>query len=285
MKSEFSEFTYGFVLVNELTKVLSCTAVPLFPSLREEGTVGGGYDASILSKKGTVLYLQFKLSENLRYRNARELKLPGHSLKLPYYRFEIASKRISKQHSLLRKLEVSNPLTFYVAPVFHLDFEINAYWNCTEVTKRSVFIKPSSIGDLLDNNAHRIGFDKSSIAKNQAYLFSDTKMLEIDTFDSLSEFVISQINKGETLARSIERILKSYALVTEQFEDAPALQRTPEISDERDWLVQERIYYQVERLIEAWRNPPKGAELLRQFAEVSTFIGGVQAVAVVQEEP
>lgn len=284
MKSEFSEFTYGFALVNELTKVLSCTAVPLFPSLREEGMTGGGYDTCITLKKGTILYLQFKLSEYLIQKNAREFKIPGHSLNLPYYRFEITSKRISKQHSLLQKLEVSNSLTFYAAPAFHLREEIDENWNNANVTKHSVFVKPSSIGDLSDNNTHRIGFDESSIKKNQAYLFSDPKILEINNFDSFSEIVISQIDEEETLACSIERILKSFASVIEPIEDSPALQRTPKISDERDLLLQKRIYNKVRRLIEESRHSSKGADLLRLFAEFSTFIGGVQAVAVVQEE-
>ncbi len=74
-------------------------------------------------------------------------------------------------------------------------------------------------------------------------------------------------------------------LIIEQIEDSPALQRTPEISDEWDLLLQERIYDQVQRLIVESLNPPECADLLRLFAEVSTFIGGVQAVTVVQEEP
>ena len=35
MKAEFSEFTFGFSLVNELASALSCAAVPIFPSLLE----------------------------------------------------------------------------------------------------------------------------------------------------------------------------------------------------------------------------------------------------------
>ena len=286
MKSEFSEFTYGFALVNELTNVLSCTAVPLFPSLREEGKEGGGYDVQIISKKGTILNLQFKLSEKMRNRSAREFKMPGHSLKLPYYRFEIASRKISKQHSLLQNLEASNPLTFYVAPAFHLDVEINTYWNSADVAQRSVFVKPSSIGDLSDSFTHRIGFDKSSIANNQAYLFSDPKRFDIDTYDTFSEFVVSQVNKEDTLARSIERILEGYASVIDHIEDPSALQRTPKISEEQELLLpQERIDNQFLRLKKDLLNPPEGAGLLRLMAEVSTIFWGVQAIAIVQEEP
>ena len=77
MKAEFSEFTYGLSLVNELTKTLTCTAVPIFPSLIEEGKKGGGYDAKLLSKRGTILNLQFKLSDWMKGSNAREHRISG----------------------------------------------------------------------------------------------------------------------------------------------------------------------------------------------------------------
>jgi hypothetical protein len=47
MKAHFSEFTYGFSLVSELASALGCAAVPIFPSLIEEGKDGGGYDVEM----------------------------------------------------------------------------------------------------------------------------------------------------------------------------------------------------------------------------------------------
>ena len=194
MKAEFSEFTYGFSLVNELANALSCTAVPIFPSLLEEGKEGGGYDAKLLSKKGTILYLQFKLSDLMKMRSTREYKIPGHNLSLPYYRFEIMSERISEQHSLLLALEKIEPLTFYVAPIFHLSGEINAHWSSGSVTQHSVFVKPSSIGDLPDHNPHRVCFDAASIAKNQAYFFSELQEAEVSSriFGALAIAVVKE---------------------------------------------------------------------------------------------
>ena len=289
MKPEFSEFTYGFALVNELTNLPSCTAVPIFPSLREEGETGG-YDVEILQKEGEILNLQFKLSELLKNRNAREFNLAGHHLSLPYYRFEITSRRISKQHSLLQAVETQNPLTYYVAPAFHLKDELDTYWNSDQVARQSVFVRPSSIGDLLDDYSHRICFDGSSLARYQAYLFSDPKRIEIDTFRSFSEIVSSQVEKREILAHSIERGLRNYAFVIGQrTEITPPLRvDTDSIemriqSEEREILpiLLERIYGQLQEFESDRSNPREGANLLRLFAEVSTVFGGVQAIALI----
>ena len=216
MKAEFSEFTYGFSLVNELAKALSCTAVPIFPSLPEEGKEGGGYDVKLLSKEGKILNLQFKLSDWMKKRNAREYKIPRHSLSLPYYRFEITSERFSEQHSLLLSLEEIEPLTFYAAPVFHLSDEINAYWDSSSVTQNSVFVKPSSIGTLPDPNPHRVCFDATSIAKKQAYFFSEPQEIEVFPFKSFSDLVIAEVvQETDTLEKSISRAREQYATAIE----------------------------------------------------------------------
>lgn len=43
MKSDISEFSYGFALTNELVGWVNLRAAPDFPSLIEEGKPGGGY--------------------------------------------------------------------------------------------------------------------------------------------------------------------------------------------------------------------------------------------------
>ncbi len=299
MKPEFSEFTYGFALVNELSNALTCKVVPIFPSLREEGKKGG-YDVQILSKRGMILNLQFKLSECLNREYAREFKLlsdclylPGHCLSLPYYRFKITSRRISQQHSLLQTVETQDPLTYYVAPNFHLTDDINNYWNSGQVAEHSVFVKPSSIGDLSDDDPHRVCFDKCTLENNRAFLFSDPKLIEINTFSSFSEFVSSQVEQGEILARSIERSLKNYASVIElRIGITPPLRVDPDSIeirkqfDEREILpilpiLLERIHSQLQVFESDRSNPHEGANLLRLFAEVSTIFGGVQAIALI----
>lgn len=282
MKADFSEFTYGFALVNELTKVLSCKAVPLFPSLREEGKAGGGYDVKIEGKNGAILHLQFKLSEFLKRTNAREYGLPGHSLKLPYYRFEITNNRISQQHKLLRILENEHPQTFYVAPMFYKKSKIESFWQSTEVTKHSVFVKPSSIGDLSDGLTHRICFDKSLVSNNQAYLFSNPKEIDVHTFENFSEGLISQVKEERKLTLSIEHVLQSYAAVIKSI-DSRIHQPSLEHSEEKEFLLSKPIDRNRQGLIEHLLDPPEGSDLLRLVAEVSFFVLGVQAVAVIQD--
>jgi hypothetical protein len=63
MKSQFSEFTYGYTLVEELSRSCKFSAMPTFPSLIEEGKIGG-YDVK-LQLSGLPLFLQFKLSDYL----------------------------------------------------------------------------------------------------------------------------------------------------------------------------------------------------------------------------
>ena len=295
MKAEFSEFTYGFSLVNELAKTLPCTAVPIFPSLLEEGKEGGGYDVELLlSKKGKALYLQFKLSDWMKARSAREYKIPGHSLSLPYYRFEITSERISEQHSLLLSLEDKQPLTFYAAPAFYLKEDINTYWSSDSVTRNSVFVKPSSIGALPDHNPHRVCFDATSIAKKQAYLFSEPQEIELFPFQSFSEFVISEVAKEtDTLENSIRQARKQYATAIENayqreldrslgpegFEDfLPDRTRISDIPQ-----LQDRLDRDLLRLRKILSEPVDGRDLLRQVAQVSSGIFGAQAIAVVKE--
>ena len=299
MKAEFSEFTYGFSLVNELAKALSCTAVPIFPSLSEEGKKGGGYDAKLLSKKGKILNLQFKLSDRMKARSAREYKIPGHSLSLPYYRFQITSERISEQHSLLLSLEDIEPLTFYAAPAFYQNDEINAHWSSDSVTRNSVFVKPSSIGDLPDFNPHKVCFDAASIAKEQAYFFSEPREIPILPFQSFSEFVIAEVvQETNTLESSISRAREQYASAirnARRRERDRSLQ--PEIFDyllptetsdilrpvkiPSLWQLRDRLTRDLLRLEEILSEPADGRDLLRQVAQVSSGIFGAQAIAVV----
>lgn len=299
MKAEFSEFTYGFSLVNELSKALSCTAVPIFPSLPEEGKKGGGYDAKLLSKKGKILYLQFKLSDCMKTRGAREYKTPGHSLSLPYYRFEITSERISNQHSLLLSLEDKQPLTFYAAPAFHQNDEINEYWGSDSVTRNSIFVKPSSIDDLPDLNPHRVCFDATSIANKQAYFFSEPQEIGVLPFQSFSKFVTEEVDKEtDTLESLIRRALEQQYVAA--IEDAhhrelgrllpflasgdlsPTSSRgIPRPQDDR--LDRDFLRRDLRRLEKILSEPADKPDLLRQVAQVSTGIFGVQAIAIVKK--
>ena len=64
MKPQISEFSYGYALTDELIHWhgTNLTAAPIFPSLYQEGQVGGGYDL-MLQRPGLPLFLQFKLAD------------------------------------------------------------------------------------------------------------------------------------------------------------------------------------------------------------------------------
>jgi hypothetical protein len=156
---EISEFSYGFSLTNELVGWQELVAAPIFPSLLEEGKTGGGYDVK-LDYPGAPLYLQFKRSEYMTRRSAREYRSitkQGGVLSVPFYRFPITEKTKSDQHELLLALEATPNEVFYAAPRFHRLSEINSAWRASAVASRSVFISPSEIGTL-DDDRHTVAF-------------------------------------------------------------------------------------------------------------------------------
>jgi hypothetical protein len=160
MIPEISEFSYGFALTNELVGWLEVSAAPVFPSLIEEGRAGGGYDVK-LDRPGAPLYLQFKRSECMTRRSAREYRSvvdQGGQLDVPFYRFPITEATKSDQHELLLALDCWPNHVFYVGPRFHRLSEINDAWHRSAVASRSAFISPSEIGPL-DNQRHTVAFD------------------------------------------------------------------------------------------------------------------------------
>ena len=228
----------------------------------------------------------------MKARNAREYKIRGHGLSLPYYRFGITSERISEQHSLLLSLEGIEPLTFYAAPGFHLNDEINEHWNSGSVTQDTVFVKPSTIGELPDLNPHRVCFDSACIAKGKAYFFSEPKEIGVLSFQSLSEFVIAAVDEETgTLEYSINRAREKYTSALEDahrrerdrieraaFSDDPPLEQISGI-----YRLQDRFVRDLQRLGGILSEPAVGRDLLRQVARVSSGVFGAQAIAVVME--
>jgi hypothetical protein len=157
MTPDISEFSYGFALTNEIVGWVPITAAPLFPSLIEEGKVGGGYDVK-LDLPGIALYLQFKRADCMTRSTAREISKYYLPLSLPFYRFKIAEAANSDQHELLLALDDGTCSVFYAAPRFHKIPEINAAWTSNTVASRSIFVAPSQIGTL-DDAPHHVAFD------------------------------------------------------------------------------------------------------------------------------
>ncbi|WP_135077392.1 hypothetical protein [Terasakiella sp. SH-1] len=159
MTPEISEFSYGFSLTHEcIADIGDLNAAPIFPSLIEEGRSGGGYDVK-LDSPGILLFLQFKRSDCLTRRSAKEIKDHNINFKLPFYRFKITERRRSRQHDLLLGLDQGPNAVFYAAPKFHLPNELNDAWKNGNMIDKSFFIRPRDIG-VLDDGFHHVSFDE-----------------------------------------------------------------------------------------------------------------------------
>lgn len=118
MEPDLSEFSYGFALTSELIAKfhLKRAGAPEFATQNAEGKPGGGWDMKLPS---VPIYLQFKRSDEMRRRTAREATLFG---TLPFYRMHLRRKDLSDQHQLMLDLEaggkhVSTPLLPLRTPI------------------------------------------------------------------------------------------------------------------------------------------------------------------------
>ena len=161
MKPDFSEFSYGYAATEELVAKhkASLIAAPLFPSLYDEGKAGGGYDVKI-PIAGTPVFLQFKLSDQLERKNAKEHR--DGLLGIPYFRMHIRSNKHSDQHNLLLMLEASGETFYYIAPEFHRPQELNDFYLRSLVVTNSAAFRPSAIGPMPDDDEHYVVFEKGS---------------------------------------------------------------------------------------------------------------------------
>jgi hypothetical protein len=195
MTPEISEFSYGFALTNEIVGWAPVAAAPLFPSLIEEGKAGGGYDVA-LNLSGVALYLQFKRADCMVRATAREIRDHALRLALPFYRFKITESGKSDQHELLLALDETDNLVFYAAPRFHQLDEINDAWNHNRVAARSIFVRPSLIGDL-DEKSHHIAYDNA-----HAWLCSDPKNIDFSNAGQLVENIQDRLKKDSRSLRA-----------------------------------------------------------------------------------
>lgn len=157
MNPDISEFSYGYALTETLINAAPAAirAAPVFPSLIEEGKTGGGYDVKI-PFSGFPLFLQFKLSHYMVRDSAFEVQ--RRILCTPFYRMHLRPTKHSQQHPMLLALEASGAAVYYAAPHFHTPADLNDAYLSKQVVDRSIFLKPSEIGLLPDDNTHHVSF-------------------------------------------------------------------------------------------------------------------------------
>ena len=190
MKPDISEFSYGYAITDDLIRWVGMpiSAAPAFPSLLEEGRPGGGYDLR-LEFLGIPLFLQFKLSDHMTTSRTKEFSRG--LFRAPFYRMHLRPLRHSLQHNLMLALEMSGNQVFYAAPLFHQAEELNRAYLNHEVVRRSVFIRPSDIGPLPDNEGHHVSFQ----ASGEAYLLSEPVVIRILTGEFLARNLLLRIRE------------------------------------------------------------------------------------------
>ena len=152
MKSEFSEFSYGFAFTHGLLKdTPGIDVVPHFPSQVVEGKVG--YDVK-LGLPGIPIYIQFKLSDYLTRRPAKYWD----AYHRPYFRFHITPLTISQQHNLLKDLADSEEDVFYVSPLFWKTTQFNEAFRDNQVAARSMWLPLRQLPLLRDYEPHHVTF-------------------------------------------------------------------------------------------------------------------------------
>lgn len=196
MTPEISEFSYGFALTNEIVGWAPLSAAPIFPSLIEEGKAGGGYDVK-LEMPAVALYLQFKRSERMTRRSAKERQLIGPSLHVPYHRFHVTEAKKSNQHDMLLELDDGASLVFYAAPRFHTLEEINWAWEHNAISAQSVFVAPSEIG-ALDDKSHSVAFDFAD-----TFVCSQPRQIRHLTNAELVEKITAKLNSEKQPLRKL----------------------------------------------------------------------------------
>ncbi len=170
MKRKVSEFSYGFVLTHELVNAYGYLPTDSPRSSRRKSKKEAA-DSADNTARGYPLFLQFKASEYMKRRNAGESKLVG----LPYFRFALHRKTQSNQHQLLIELEKRGNAVFYATPKIHEAVNLNSAFFDHQVVALSLFVRPAEIGELPDNQSHRVVFSSRA---DDVYFCSQPRRLD-----------------------------------------------------------------------------------------------------------
>ena len=201
MRPQFSEFSFAYALTEALLDTCPFRVQPIFPTQRQEGRPGGGYDVR-LDVPGFPLFLQFELCKGVtrRHPNSAETH-PNVNIWPNYLRMDLMPEKRSPQHQLLLDLSRTEPNVFYCAPRFFEYCEFRSHWTTDSVLRYTAFIRPNSIGVLPDRNAHHISFSPQS---NYGYLCSEPK--EVESILS-GEELVKEIHVLASESRDGERSL------------------------------------------------------------------------------
>ena len=221
MRSDISEFSYGFALTREICAHQwgKLRAAPVFPSLIAEGRAGGGYDMHIDFPPGYPLYIQFKISERMMRASAGQWD----SFSSPYYRFWIHDASHSKQHELLCQLDSDSAIALYAAPVIRGIQDLNQAFVNETVVNKSAFFRPRDVGPINDQKSHCIAFQPDC---SFGYFCSEPrKVTMFSQGPELFEKIVSTFEGRERIS-SEEHANRNLALLRESFPQLLTWHRT-----------------------------------------------------------
>lgn len=237
MRAEISEFSYGYAVVHELNSRYRFNAPPHFPSLKEEGKVGGGYDVKI-DMPGAIIYLQFKVAEEMKKRSALEIKhhhldKPPHGLVLPFYRMHLHRRDLSDQHQMLCDLNTLNPNVYYLAPRFFDMGDFTNYYHVSTILKNSITFAPKDIKPLPDDEHHHIAYPQSG---GIGWLCSEPVEVEPkgSVVEIIDETLVSLMNSQVSLADTVRHELGYFIRVLDGYGVKPKwTQVMPSVPEEQ----------------------------------------------------
>lgn len=249
MNPEISEFSYGFALTRELVNTfdLEQAGAPEFATQYAEGKAGGGWD---LKLPALPVYLQFKRSHRMVSRRAKESALFA---TLPFFRMYLHPRDESDQHKLLIDLENLGNIVLYAAPGFSKSSELNEAYSGDRMADSSLFLKPSVIGPLQDDDQHWVAFQ---MQPSLTYLCSEPKPIRVDIAkllfggDNLRERAVSRASRRD---RQLDE--NFFAQIADELLEVYSLRRV---------LPEEKSRIAKIRGLRQRRSPPEFAQLLAQ---------------------
>lgn len=163
---EFSEFSFGYALTDSLVNAFRdrLGVAPVFANQVTEGKPGGGYDMK-LPLNPVPIFFQFKIPSVM----TRVSKHMPSGYWTPYYRMFLRTRK-PNQYQLLLDLQKTQPLVYYVAPVFDRIADLNRGFITKSIQTQCLFIKPSGIGPL-DGTPHHVSYKKGA----NSWIHSDPK--------------------------------------------------------------------------------------------------------------
>ncbi len=166
---DFSENSYGFALTLEISMALgpNIRAAPCFPTLREEGATGGGYDVK-LTRPGVPLLIQFKRPDVMVSKAAKEFKKDRLNLDLPFYRMPLRTSGSSRQHDMLLQHCQSGNEVYYACPIFDSEEDFNQHFLNGVVSEHSIFVDPADVGPL-SQEPHFLSYS----SRHEAWKYSE----------------------------------------------------------------------------------------------------------------